>query len=405
VTTTLQQPTTAATDKTRSTFLLLPGSIGFLFAFRTCITLLWFQREPEQATILVAALSLVALLLAAFCAAGAIPSIPADCFHTTPIRRLSALLGLALFSLLWSSAPTVAALGYWVAWVADIATIWVVLRYGSTLHQAEAIMKGFIWGSTLVAIVAWATPPTIDLRLGNEDFMHPNALGFLFSIAIFFALYLSRYSKIWHWTALLLATTLLRTISKTSIIAFLAALAFYMLRESALSRKIKFRIGIAAALILAFLWSVLETYLTSYTESTGPETLTGRTLIWALSFEYALKTPLFGHGFYSYRFIVPSFGLFVAQQAHDELLQQFFIYGIVGVVLVISIYWAFFRQIRAAGNSGIKTLASTFLVYSLIHGIADAGTFDLAYPLWLMTMFSVLLASLNHPSLQPQQEI
>jgi O-antigen ligase len=254
-------------------------------------------------------------------------------------------------------------------------------------------MKGFVCGACLVAVVAWSLPPTADLRLGDEDFLHPNAVGFLFSIATLLAFHLARKTGPWIWPALFLGATLLRTLSKSSIIAFAAAFSFALIRDSTLSRKVKLWIGTAAGLILASLWEILEAYFITYSQGLGPETLTGRTLIWAASLEYAIKKPLLGNGFYSYRFIVPPFGTFEAQQAHDELLQQFFSFGAVGVLLTIAIYWIFFRQIRRSPPSHLKTLSATLLLFALIRGLTDTQISDLSFPLWLMTMLSILLAS------------
>jgi exopolysaccharide production protein ExoQ len=398
MTTTLQQPTASATEKDRSTFLLLPGLIGFTFAFRVCLTVLWFQDEPQQGAIASVALSLTLLTFAALSSIGSTPFIPASCFRTTTIRWSAAFLTLALFSILWTSASASAAAAYWGAWFADVAIVWFVLRDGPPEISAAAIMKGFVCGACLVAIIAWSLPPTVDLRLGDEDYLHPNALGFLFSIATLLASHLARKSTAWTWPALFLATTLVRTLSKSSIIAFVAAFSFALIRDSSLSRKIKMWIGIASGIILASLWGILEAYLVTYSHSTGPETLTGRTIIWALSFEYAIKKPVLGNGFYSYRFIVPPIGTFEGQQAHDELLQQFFAFGAIGVILTIAIYWAFFRQIRRSPTSHLKTLAGSLLLFALIRGLTDAQNFDLSFPLWLMIMFSVLLASQTSPS-------
>src|SRR6202021_388902 len=105
-------------------------------------------------------------------------------------------------------------------------------------------------------------------------------------------------------------------------------------------------------------------YLDTYTESTDPSTLTGRTIIWATTYEFALKKPLFGYGFYPYPFIIPPFGLFEATHAHNELLQQFFALGAIGVILVVGIYWTFYRQIRRAPSSDLKTLAATLLIFA-----------------------------------------
>jgi exopolysaccharide production protein ExoQ len=393
MTTTLQQSADSTTTKDRSPFLLLPSLIGFIFAFRVCLTVLWFQDEPQNASILSVALSLTLLFAAALSTIGGKPSIPAACFRTPTLRCIAAFLGLALLSLLWTPAPLSAAAGYCCAWVADIATIWFILRDGPPEETVAAIMKGFVWGSCLVGLIAWSLPATQDLRLGDEDFLHPNAIGFLFSIATLFAAHLARKRTLWIWPALFLAATLIRTLSKSSILAFVAAFGFALIRDSTLSRKVKTWIGIAAALILASLWGLLEAYLVTYSEGTGPETLTGRTLIWAISLEYAIKKPILGNGFYSYRFIVPPIGKFEAQQAHDELLQQFFSFGAVGLLLALALYWLFFRQIRRTNPSHLKTLAATLLLFALIRGLTDTQNFDLSFPLWLMALLSIVLAA------------
>jgi hypothetical protein len=401
MTTTLRQPTASTTTKDRGSFLLLAGLVGFIFAFRICLTVLWFQDAPESASLLSVALSLTLFIAAALSTIGSTPSIPTSCFRTPTLRYIAAFVGLALLSLFWTTAPLAPAAGYWCAWAADVATVWFLLRDGPPENSAAAVMKGFVSGSCLVAIVAWSLPATLDLRLGEEDFLHPNALGFLFSIATLLAGHLARKSTVWVWPALFLGATLLRTLSKSAIIAFVAAFGFALIKDSTLSRKVKTWIGIAAALILTSLWGLLEAYFTTYTEGAGPETLTGRTLIWALSLEYAVKKPLLGNGFYSYRFVVPPIGKFEAQQAHDELLQQFFSFGAVGGLLTIALYWIFFRQIRCANPSHLKTLAASLFLFALIRGLTDTQNFDLSFPLWLMTMLSILFAAQVSFSQQP----
>jgi exopolysaccharide production protein ExoQ len=401
MTTTLQHTdSTPATD--RSGFMLLPALIGFVFAFRVCLTVLWFQDEPESASILSVALSLILFIAAALSTIGSKPSIPPSCFRTPTLRLIAAFLCLALLSLLWTPAPLAAAAGYLCAWIADIAAIWFIFRDGPPENSAAFLMKGFVCGACLVAFIAWSLPATQDLRLGDEDFLHPNALGFLFSIATLLAAHLGRKNTLWVGPALFLGATLIRTLSKSAIIAFVAAFGFALIRDSTLSRKAKIWIGIAAGIIVASLWGLLEAYLITYSQGIGPETLTGRTLIWAVSLEYAVKKPILGNGFYSYRFVVPPFGTFEAQQAHDELLQQFFSFGAIGVLLTITLYWLFFRQIRRAPSSHLKTLAATLLLFSLIRGLTDTQNFDLSFPLWLMAMLSILLAA-QQPTTNNQQ--
>jgi exopolysaccharide production protein ExoQ len=370
---------------------ILPAIVGFVFAFRTCLTFLWFQAEPQQGTAVNIALSLTLLTFAAFCSIGSTSSIPAACFRNKTIKAIVAFQTLALISITWSAAQPLAAAGYWTSWAANVATVWLILRYRPPTAQFDAILKGAVWGASLVALIAWSIPAMPDLRLGDIDFLHPNALGFLFAITALMAMYLARHNKLWRWPALWLATTLFRTLSKTSIIAFAAAVLFYLVRDSTLTRATKIKIGLTASLILASLWGIVEAYLNTYTRGTDPETLTGRTLIWAASAEYAVKHPWLGNGFYSYRWVVPAFGPFEAWTAHNELLQQFFSFGVVGVIVVIALYWAFFRQIRCAPASHLKTLASTLLIFALVRGLTDTENFDLSFPLWLMTMLSILL--------------
>jgi O-antigen ligase len=401
MTTTLQH-TESNPSTDRGGFLLLPALIGFVFAFRVCLTLLWFQDQPENASILSVALSLTLLTAAALSTIGSKPSIPSSCFRTPILRCIVAFLGLAVVSLLWTPAPLSAAAGYLCAWIADIAAIWFILRDGPPENSAAFLMKGFVCGASVVAIVAWSLPPTEDLRLGDEDFLHPNALGFLFSIATLLAAHLARKKTLWTLPALFLGATLIRTLSKSAIIAFVASFGFALIRDSTLSRKVKIWIGVSAGIIVASLWGLLEAYLANYSQGIGPETLTGRTLIWAVSLEYAVKKPILGNGFYAYRFVVPPFGTFEAQQAHDELLQQFFSFGAIGVLLTLALYWLFFRQIRRTQSSQLKTLAATLLLFSLIRGLTDTQNFDLSFPLWLMAMLSILLAA-QQPTTNNQQ--
>jgi O-antigen ligase len=387
-------------EKIRGDLPLLSAATGFIFAFRVCLTFLWFQDEPQTGTIVWLALSLTLLTFAVMFSIGNTPIVP-TAYRSVPIRWAAAILGFSLISLFWSEAPIQAAAGYWLSWAADVAAVWFLLRDGDPEVKCAAIMKGFVCGACIVAIIAWIIPAAKDLRLGDLDFLHPNLLGFVFSIATLLAIHLAHETTLWRWPALFLACTLLRTISKSSIFAFLIAFSVYLLRDSTLSRKTKFRIGIVAILILVSLSGLLEAYFSTYTAGTDPETLTGRTFIWAISFEYALKQPILGYGFYSYRFIVPRFGTFEAQQAHNELIQQFFSFGAVGVILTVALYWTFFRQIRRAPASHLKILAGTILLLALVRGLTDAQIYDLSYPLWLLTMLSILLACRTS---QPQPE-
>ena len=256
-------------------------------------------------------------------------------------------------------------------------------------------MKGFVLGASAVAIVAWILPAMPDLRLGDDLFFHPNNIGMICVLGTLMAFYLAHEDTMWRWAAAWLTITLVRSISKTSIVAFLIAITFYLFKDKNISRSTKIKITATGIVILAALSGLLAKYFDLYTESVDPSTLTGRTLIWATTYEYAIKKPLLGYGFYAYRFIIPPFGAFEATHAHNELLQQFFALGALGIFFVIGIYWSIFRQIRRAPASRLKTLAATLLIFAILHGITDTLPFDLSFPLWLMAMLSILLAPVS----------
>jgi len=375
--------------------MLFAGCIGFFFVFRVSLIFLFFQSNPVAGTELTIALDLTLIFAAIFFTTN-------DRIRTrqfplnAPIRWIFALLAFSLASIAWTGAQSVvAALGYWTGMAADIVIVLLLLRHGDVVGATEAIMKGVVWGAAALALIAWCSPPTADLRIGNEDFLHPNTLGLELAIATLIAQYLAPQGARWRWLGIALAITLLRTLSKTSIIAFTIAECWYLMRTRRLTRKAKLRICAAALVVLACFWPLLSSYFDTY-NNTGSgnqaETLTGRTAIWAVAFAMGLDKPWLGHGFYSFRALVPAFGAFEPWEAHNELLQEFFEYGLVGVVIVIGTYLSLYRHIRKAPANELKSLALAVLLFALIHGLTDAVNFDLTYPIWLIAALSLALA-------------
>ena len=75
------------------------------------------------------------------------------------------------------------------------------------------------------------------------------------------------------------------------------------------------------------------------------------------------------------------------------MIQQFFAYGIVGVLVVSSLYWAFYRRVRLSANTSLKALAMAVLILALVRGLVDTDQFELGFPLWLMMVFSISLSN------------
>jgi len=378
---------------------VLPAIVGFYFAFRLFIMLLSVRvlgTDPRTGTGLNIAADFLVLLLAVFCS-------PAESRY--PIRQMAqppsvrwALFFLAFSgcSLFWSSTASPAtATAYWCAMAADVAIVVLLLRARPVAGVAESLMKGYVCGACLVAIIAWLMPAQSDLRLGDDELLGANQIGYLCGFAFFFAQYLLRRSKTRNVApALLLAVTLLRTLSKTTIAAFLISQGFLLMRDKSIRRRSKLLAVLVTAAAIAGSSSLLTSYYGIYAGAGNqPETLSGRIGIWAYMLSEAAQQPWIGHGFDSVWKVAPPFGpdQFEAAHAHNELLQQFYAYGLIGVCMFAGIYFTLFRQMRRLAAGPLRVFLIAFLVFILVRGTADTERFDLSLPLWAIVIISLLI--------------
>jgi O-antigen ligase len=368
--------------------------MGFLLAFKSCLTYLFFRSDPQLGTAVRLAGTFAWLLVVVGCTVLDPPPRPEQGVPNKALPWIAMYLGVAGISLFWTVGDSLAiAAAYWIGLVADVVAVYLLLRYPPVEENARRMMCGFIIGAFFVAIIAWAAPPMDDLRLGNEDFLHPNLIGFYFAIGTLAAAYFAQRNKAWAWIAAALGITVVRTLSKATIIAFLLAGLYYLVNGLKITRKAKVWISVCSAFVLISFWGLMEAYFDVYSQGNNVETLTGRTYIWSQSFEFSMERPWFGHGFDSFRWIFPVFANFLPHHAHNELLQQFFAYGIVGLFIVIGIYWTFYRQVRVSRSSNLRSLAMAVLILVLVRGIVDTDQFDLGFPLWLITLFSTALST------------
>jgi exopolysaccharide production protein ExoQ len=366
---------------------------GLFLGIRVCITLLLFRNEPALGTAVALATSFALLLASVGHWLVLAPSYRSHHHTPSPVKWLAIYLALALASLSWSSTPSLAiALAYWSGMAADVLTVLFLISSSEGNDMLNALLRGFILGAVSVAVLAWCLPTMQDLRLGDEDLLHPNAIGFEFAIAVLCSIYLAAQAAWAKSAGVFLAITLLRTLSKASIVAFLAAAGYWFVKDTDISSRAKAKIGLALGTVLIFSWGLLEAYAEVYSQGSQSETLTGRTLIWATSFDIAIERPWLGHGFYSFRWLVPPLHDFQPWQAHNELLQQFFCYGALGVIVTIALYWALFRQTRSSSDHKLTRLATALLIFALVRGLVDTERFDLSFPLWLVAAASISMA-------------
>jgi len=254
-------------------------------------------------------------------------------------------------------------------------------------------MRGYVWGACFIAIVTWFSPTMQDLRPGDDEYFSPNAIGFICVLGVYFSQYLSRAAKGWSFTPVFLSITLMRTLSKSTIVAFGIAQAFLLLRDRTVSAVTRRAAIFGAIIVFALFWPLISSYYVVYTNAGNQaETLTGRIGIWGFVLLRALESPWIGHGFHGFRNVIPPFGDFEAWHAHNELIQQFYTYGILGLIMFVGIYSSFYRHIRRASPQ-VRTLFHSLLLFILIRGLADTDRFELSLPMWAILLISTLASA------------
>ncbi len=373
--------------------------VGFYFSFRIVFVLLSVRilgTEPRTGTEISLALNLLLLLLVCFDSLGYAKRTFGSMLRLSTIRWVLVFLVFSFCSLAWSDTVSLAtSTAYWCGMAADVAIVVLLLRAGSVTGVSHALMKGFIVSACCIALIAWIMPAQSDLRLGDEELLGPNQIGYLCTLAFFFAQYLLRKKNgKWIAPALLLVVTLFRTLSKTTIVAFLVSEGFLLIRDKSMSRRTKILVAFAAIVVFAAFWGLLASYYDVYTNAGNQsETLSGRLGIWAYFLAEAVQQPWIGHGFDSAWKVIPPFGpdQFEAAHAHNELLQQFYAYGLVGIFMFIGIYSSMYRHIRRLAAGPDKTFFLAFLLFVLVRGTADTERFDLSLPMWAIIMASLLI--------------
>jgi len=375
----------------------LPFIVGFFFSFRLFIMLLSVRilgTEVETGVEVDLAVNYLLLVFVAFQTLGVTNTASPRILKLPSVRWVLLFLGFSCCSLLWSATASLpAAAAYWCAMAADVAMVILLLRSGSIGRIANALMKGYVCGACAVAITAWLLPAQSDLRLGDDELLGANQIGYLCAFGVFIAQYLMR-SKAgkWGFAAVLLAVTLLRSLSKTSLVAFVVAEAFLLLKDKSMALRTKLLLIFAAMLVIIGFSGLLTSYFDIYANTgNSPETLTGRLGIWAFVLNEAIQQPWIGHGFHSVWKVIPPFGDFEARHAHNELLQQFYSYGVVGICMMAGLYGSFYRQARRVTIDSMRAFYYALLLFILIRGLADTEVFDFSLPLWTIVMFSLLI--------------
>lgn len=401
----------AATPRAPSSYgSVLSFCAGLLFSTRVILAMIsarWLNIGSEPGVLAGFFFAILIAFLALMNGFGKVSRPAARALSVRPVRWVLFYLAFSGCSLLWSAAnSTVASATYWCALVVDVVIV-LSLAHGSDGSLiGHSLLKGFIAGTCVLAVFAWIMPASADFRLGDVDYFNTNQIGNACAFSVLMcSLLASRGDRVRAFVSWFLTVTLFRSLSKATLIAFAAGAVYRLFWDCSISKARKWAFS-AAALVLAIgFWIPFGEYLDFYA-STGnqAETLTGRTAIWAWALEAARDKPWIGNGFDAMWKVAPPFGneLFEARHAENELLQQFFSYGICGILMLAGIYGSLYRLIRKLPEIGEKCASIAFVVFVLIRGFAEAEPFDLLLPLWLIVTLSVLPRTEIQSDLAPE---
>jgi exopolysaccharide production protein ExoQ len=303
-------------------------------------------------------------------------------------------------SLYWTrSASLVSAAGYWGTMALDLFIVAAMLKWGDTEAIVLASLKGIVAGCGSIALVALLFTSTgYDGRLGDAEFLTPTNVGNFSSIGALCSIYLwlrslspGRGSR-WFWagSSLFISWILILSLSKTSMIAFICAFGFLILSSVGISSKTKISAMLLGVVLFTAMYGTVSNYIADYQEDDNEATtLTGRTVLWAESWEMIQDHPIAGYGFLSFRDAGPQDWDVRANMAHDEWLNQWFQLGGVGLLLTLAIYGSYFWCFWRAARSLQRQLGLSLLVYMLIDGITMAEPVGLLFPLTMMLLLTV----------------
>jgi exopolysaccharide production protein ExoQ len=294
---------------------------------------------------------------------------------------LTIFITYAGLSIVWSEVQITTTLSYYIIMVTEVFIVFLTFCFGNTKNVFNKSINGFIGSTVILALFSFTLGIGEDGRLGNEELLHPNTLANHFSIALLFCIYCifnSGKSVIYWIISSYLVLMLTLVLSKTSLLALQIALFTVIIFVRI---KLRYKLLALVSFLLLFILILISSsqYLSEYISARGGErilTLTGRTLIWEETWLNIIKEPIIGHGFFSFREYGPQIANVRLVTAHNEILNLWFNYGIIGVIIVATIYGTFLSKtiklLKIEKGYRVGALSLTLFVYFIIRSITEA---------------------------------
>jgi O-antigen ligase len=310
-------------------------------------------------------------------------------------------------SILWTEASSrFIALSYYAVEIMGMISMFLLCLWGGGNRVVRASLQGFCVATAIVilTLVVFGIR-SAEGRLGDEEFLHPNSIGrqsVLAAVSCFYLIgSLDKSGKSGFGTyalMLILSAGVFLSLSKTSILTFLIVLSVMQLSMK-ISMQKKALIFISAVIIAAVSASSMIDYLNHYLDYSAGEslyTLTGRTMIWHDTWAMIQQKLWIGYGLMSFRDIGPQIAAVRLVHAHNEWLQIWFSYGLIGLLLAVGFYLSFLYQAgRALTRTSTRSLGSLALgiaICGLVFGVSEASITTLTIPIPLILLLSMALS-------------
>jgi exopolysaccharide production protein ExoQ len=257
---------------------------------------------------------------------------------------------------------------------------------------------------TVLAVLSiignFVLPPAGDLAPGwTGIFPNKNLLGNVMAIGIITMLMeRSRWSVTRILQLCLCVPLLFLSQSFTALVCLLVCvvvIAYFGLtrRQKVLLIGISFSAGVLVAVLLP---NVLALALGASGKDT---TFTGRDVIWAFALKYIALRPFFGYGYYGFWIAQQDAALeylgWNPNQAHNGFLDLALNEGLVGLGILLSVFYVALRrslrQLRDGDPTGAGRFLLVMLIYLLVHNVSEADFYQ--RPAWAVFLVAFIASA------------
>ncbi len=263
----------------------------------------------------------------------------------------------------------------------------------------ERMMNACVLGGCLASvqgIVQYLLNFGVDGYRSNGFYTNPNFYGTALTLVILICAYKAsthaKHTFLYYFSALLNAIALYLSGSMSLWLVAIICIVLMLVLNREYKLLIIFSSLVAAAVVVLFAVPDLIHRLDELSA-----TVDNRMKIWSFALGNFKESPIFGHGFYSYKFLysqlpVPN-DVYPASMSHSVYLDSLLCHGIVGTVLLVVAVTPFFvsvfkcrKKLKQIG----KTSPITGFIISLSVALALYGLMDTTF-VWIQTGAIIML--------------